>query len=82
MDENVYLDLIEKREQYIEIKHSIETRENEIYGILDDILYKSIPHPNESPLKLVNELYYLEIKLINIKADIVKIDKKLQKLTQ
>ena len=57
-------------------------RKNEIYEILDDILYKSIPHPNESPLKLVNELYYLEIKLINIKADIVEIDKKLQKLTQ
>ena len=53
-----------------------------VYEILDDILYKSIPHPNESPLKLVNELYYLEIKLINIKADIVEIDKKLQKLTQ
>lgn len=82
MDENVYLNFIEKREQYIKEKHSIEVRKNEIYEILDDILYKSIPHPNESPLKLVNELYYLEIKLINIKADIVKIDKKLQKLTQ
>ena len=82
MDENVYLNFIEKRKQYIKTKHGIEVRKNEIYEILDDILYKSIPHPNESPLKLVNELYYLEIKLINIKADIVRIDKKLQKLTQ
>ena len=82
MDENVYFNFIEKREQYIKTKHGIEVRKNEIYEILDDLLYKSIPHPNESPLKLVNELYYLEIKLINIKADIVEIDKKLQKLTQ
>jgi len=69
--------LIDKKNSIqIEIK-AIHDRKYEINKLLDDIWVYDINHPDESPLKLVNEMYSLNIKLNNLRDKIDEINKKL-----